>query len=185
MTSLAIAANVARPSRGTASERMKCIERVFYLIATTRMAGIPVLNRRLLVEAIGFEPLPDAPDQAGGEIGILITPWFMNLIWLPLCNEAEVSPLPVGQSVVRELGVHTFEFIGAWEAELGSYQFCSLFSPMFEFADQDSARATAMEVLRLLLGGASAYSASSPAEAAQMNRRGFLFGRLQSTWGGS
>jgi [NiFe] hydrogenase assembly HybE family chaperone len=40
-----------------------------------------------------------------------------------------------------------FEFIHAFEDELGPYRMCSLFSPVLEFADQESAEATAQAVL--------------------------------------
>ena len=37
--------------------------------------------------------------------------------------------------------------MGGDEPECGAFQFCSLFSPAFEFADQDTAEATGREIM--------------------------------------
>lgn len=83
-----------------------------------------------------------------------------------------------------------FEFIGAREATLGDYQACSLCSPMFEFADQREARATALAALDALFDPASREAApvraqaSSVATAASaetapmLSKRDFLFGAM-------
>ena len=66
--------------------RLAGLEAVFRRIATTRMRGVPVLNPALSVQAIGFgpDPLRTAPDAAPTMLGVLVTPWFMNLLRLPL-----------------------------------------------------------------------------------------------------
>ena len=64
-----------------------------------------------------------------------------------------------------------FDFIGACEDGFGAYEMCSLFSPMFEFADQAGARATAWEILGQLRRAPPAL----PPPAA--GRRAFLTGR--------
>jgi [NiFe] hydrogenase assembly HybE family chaperone len=110
------------------------------------------------VQALGFE----AHDSAA--CGILITPWFMNLVRLPLDDTVEM--LPPLQKAERDIGPRRFEFIGANEPGIGAFEASSLFSPMFEFEDQAAAAATAREVLALLR--------PSPAVP---SRRGFLFGR--------
>jgi len=43
-----------------------------------------------------------------------------------------------------------FEFIQGHGGDIGAYRSCSLFSPMFEFADQEAAEATAREILALV-----------------------------------
>lgn len=160
-------------------DRVRHLEEAFCCIAATRMADIPVVNRALSVEALGFEQCAESAGGSDGEMGILITPWFMNLIWLapygPCLGEQDASTLPVGKTCMRRFGSHDFEFIGASEPQFGPYQFCSLFSPMFEFANQASARATATEVLRLLR--ASPDAPLPPTCAPHRDRRGFLFGR--------
>jgi len=77
------------------AQRLQQLQHLFEQIASTRMAGLPILHPALRVETLGFEPLPmDALPQepaapAGLQaqpelLGILITPWFMNLLCLPL-----------------------------------------------------------------------------------------------------
>lgn len=138
----------------------------FVDVSTTRMQGVPVLNPALAVEAVDFEMIGQEPHAA---LGILITPWFMNLVWLPMQQQAT---LPVGQMALRRLGDTDFEFIGAHEPAFGDYEMCSLFSPMFEFAGQDAARATARQVLAQLRREAPPRPAAS-----SHARRAFLFGR--------
>lgn len=152
--------------------RVQTLEQVFAHIAATRMQGVPVLNGALRVQAVGFAP---QADPAGGEwlLGVLVTPWFMNLVCLPMDLAPTGETVPgVGQKTSRQIGSERFEFIGANEEGLGAFACCSLFSPMFEFADHAAAVATATEVLNLLRT-----PAPTPALPAAPSRRGFLFGR--------
>lgn len=166
--------------------RVQTLEQVFAHIAATRMQGVPVQNEALRVQAVGFAP---QADPAGGEwlLGVLVTPWFMNLVYLPLAvASAGDAVLGVGLKASRQIGRQTFEFIGAHEDGVGAFACCSLFSPMFEFADHAAAVATACEVLNLLRTPAPS-PASTPAQKptsvldgkaeAAPSRRGFLFGR--------
>ena len=146
-----------------------CAQRLaaaFRHIAATRMRGMPLLHPRLAVEAIGFQELREEGGLAAS--GILLTPWFMNLIWLPLEGQDACAPGSVRE---HRLGEDGFDFIGAREDGFGAYEMCSLFSPMFEFADQAGARATAWEILGQLRRAAPA----APPPAA--GRRAFLTGR--------
>jgi [NiFe] hydrogenase assembly HybE family chaperone len=95
----------------------------------------------------------------------------MNLLRLPLVREDDVTR--VGRSRSLTVGRERFDFIGAHEAAFGSFEACSLFSPMFDFPDQAAARLTAVAVL-------SSLRVEPPEHAArpvQPARRGFLFGR--------
>ncbi|MES2026681.1 MAG: [NiFe]-hydrogenase assembly chaperone HybE [Pseudomonadota bacterium] len=155
----------------TLNQKIASLVAAFRVVGATRMQGVPVLHPGLSVEAVAFDIVADADESAA--LGILLTPWFMNLVWLPLQEQA---PLPVGQTVVRRLGVTDFEFIGAHEPGFGAYEMCSLFSPMFEFADQAAARETAQQALELLR------TAPKPKPAAPLHgRRAFLFGRPRET----
>lgn len=143
----------------TLPDRIDALESAFRHIAATRMRGLPLLHAPLQVQAVGF-----APAGAGWALGVLVTPWFMNLLRLPLQplvalpTALPTSPAPaatpaclaIGQDGVREIGGESLHFIGAHEPRLGHYEVCSLFSPMFQFVDQAAAVATAHEVLRLL-----------------------------------
>lgn len=132
--------------------RSRALAGLFEEIAGHRMAGIPVLHPLLLVEALGFECAPVDPEAPPPEpeagLGVLITPWFMNLVCLPL--QRQDLPRQPGRKRIRRIGSSEFEFISAWDDTLGAYEACSLFSPMFAFADHAAAQATAQEVLRLL-----------------------------------
>ncbi|MBX9869326.1 MAG: [NiFe]-hydrogenase assembly chaperone HybE [Burkholderiaceae bacterium] len=153
------------------------LTQVFNVIAHTRMLGLPLLHPDLLVEAVGFEAYTDT-DGTQAALGILITPWFMNLIWLPLQGQMTT---PLGQTCERRFAGDCFEFIGAYEPTFGNYEMCSLFSPMFEFADQASAHATACEVLILLRKVSITPVAASVSGAAPLpGRRAFLLGRVRS-----
>lgn len=142
------------------------LEDAFRTIAATRMRGLPLLHDGLQVQALGFRPLPG--DEAAA-LGVLVTPWFMNLVRLPLDEAAEAAVPAVGIKREHRLGELGFEFIGAHEPTLGRFEMCSMFSPVFEFANQAGALATAREVLALIR--------PAPAAPEQPARRGFLFGR--------
>ena len=136
------------------------LEAVFSHIAATRMNGVPLVNPALAVEAIGFRRwqlgAADA-EVADGPLwlGILLTPWFMNLLLLPATADA-LPAVPPGGSVPVALPGGTLPFLAGSEDGIGAYRMCSLFSPLQQFADQASARATAVEMLRLLFPAPSA-----------------------------
>ena len=145
--------------------RVQALQQAFEHIARTRMADLPLNNLRLDVATVGFR----ADDEGGFALGMLVTPWCMNLLRLPLRDGTAV--LGVGQTGTRDIGARRFDFIGAHEPGLGGFEASSLFSPMFEFASQAAAVATAQEALKELRGISAAKPPAQPA------RRGFLFGR--------
>ncbi|WP_342952450.1 [NiFe]-hydrogenase assembly chaperone HybE [Paraburkholderia sp. JHI869] len=150
----------------------------FETVANGAMRDMPVVNRALRVEAIGFAPMPGEAGARGAWLGVLITPWSMNLLWLPGAMEDSVPcPRPGGKARLR-VGNVDFEWIGAHVQGVGAYACCSLFSPMFEFAGQESAAATAQAVLAQLRGGeggAKGDGNGDPAGIApRASRRAFL-----------
>lgn len=184
---IACTADVDSAPAAALRARVGALVGLYQMIASTRMEGIPMLNHALHVEAVGFEVLPvphdaanrnDAPALAAA-VGVLITPWFMNLVWMPLARLEQSRR--VGCKSSRHVGTETFEFIVAHEDGFGSYEACSLFSPVFEFSDHATAVATAQAVLDALRQPARAVAATV---AAPVNvvpdipaRRAFLFGR--------
>lgn len=130
---------------GNPSARLR---EVFSRIQVERMADVPLLNPALTVETVGFRLWQDS------WLGVLITPWSMNLLAL-----AGVTPFaPLGAHAVDSLTLPdgAVDFHGAFEPALGHYRQASLFSPMWQFANQDAARATAEEVMNLLFPAAPA-----------------------------
>ena len=151
---------------------------LFVTIQSMRMACVPVLNPALRVEVLGFEVMARDEDEAAVGLGILITPWFMNLVRLPLLRVADDSA--VGHKQTHAVQGQSFEFIGAHEPAIGAFAACSLFSPMFEFGDQAAARATALAVLEQLRSApqsAVAVPAATQSAEPPPARRAFLFGR--------
>lgn len=190
-------------------QRVQTLQRTFQRIAEVRMAGIPVLNRQLHVQCVGFTLDPMVPDMAWG---VLITPWFMNLIRLPLRPQG-LAHLPelCGKQQVEWQG-NTLDFIGAEESWLGEsweahYALSPLFSPMQSFESHHAALETAQAVVRMLApvepppaAAAVAERTAHPAhrampvaaltaptpnppqrDAGAPARRGFLLGRRPAT----
>ncbi len=115
-------------------------------IEQQRMAGLPLLNPALAVACCGFElqlTLQQRP------LGILITPWCMNLMLLPAAGECW-DHWPVGAKQMIDLPSGYYEIIHGDDVILGRYAACSLFSPMFEFADQAAVLTTAESILTAL-----------------------------------
>lgn len=116
------------------------LERVFKKIYQERMADLPMVNKQLDVHAIGFQP------WNGSYLGVLSTPWFMNLMLLP-GEQQDWSTLQELSKQSHILPSGRYQFIVGDEPEIGKYQMCSLFSPVFEFADD----AAAMETARIIM----------------------------------
>ena len=112
------------------------LEDAFRAVYEERMQGLPFINPALSVEAIDVSP------WNGHWLGVLITPWFMNLMLLP-DDDAAWPALRPGEKCEQSFPAGIFEFIAGHEPTLGEYLACSLFSPMFEFADHETARLTA------------------------------------------
>ncbi len=140
-----------------------------------------MVNPALEVEAVGFRPWSDH------WLGILITPWFMNLVLMPRVR-TKWRPIAERESRHYVFPAGVFEFIGARDPALGDYQACSLFSPMFEFANHQGAHDTAVAALDALFDPASReageVSATRPSAGAgtvataprAVSKRDFLFG---------
>jgi [NiFe] hydrogenase assembly HybE family chaperone len=135
---------VSEPLRRHELDPSPLLEAAFRRIHRECMADVPIINPALEVEAVGFI------QHEGHWLGVLIAPWFMNLLRVP-------GPLAAWTSVrgetrhFRALPSGTYAFLGSEEPEVGEFQTCSLISPMGQFADQQSARATAQAVLAMLL----------------------------------
>lgn len=119
------------------------LEAAFRRIQAETMADVPILNPALQVEAVGFARWREH------WLGIVITPWFMNLVLVPGAAESWQSVSP-GQRLFRKFPSGDFAFLGSDEPEVGEFQSCSLFSPMAQFADQAGACEVALAALEAL-----------------------------------
>ena len=120
------------------------LQAVFANIAATRMADVPILNLALRVEAVGFR------EWEGRWIGVLVTPWTINLVLLP-GQDAPLEPLLLDQKQVWAFPSGTYEFMGLNEPALGPCHICPLISPVTDFATHDEALAVAHEIAASLL----------------------------------
>lgn len=148
------------------------VERVYRHIERERMADLPILNPALSVEAIGFR------DWQGYWLGVLITPWCMNLMLMPLDPENGEARTAGSQRLLGFPGGE-FEFIAGHDDDLGPLEFCSLYSPVNEFIDQAAAVATAEAAINLLFDAALQSvdpDAPAPPSQRQVSRRDLLRG---------
>ena len=120
------------------------IEQVFNRIYHENMKDVPVINEKLEVTVVGLQQWQDF------YLGVLITPWFMNIIILPYQIDMwdDLSELSK-ETYIFPSG--RYSFITGRDKELATYQMCSLFSPMFEFADNVAALDTATVVIKELM----------------------------------
>jgi [NiFe] hydrogenase assembly HybE family chaperone len=154
--------NSACNDSGRAADEL-ALEQVFERVRTERMAGLPLLNEQLRVEALGFR------DWQAVRVGALVTPWSINLVILA----GPDAPLPAaraGDSRTWAFPSGDYAFNAAEDPTLGSYAQCSLFSPAFEFASHDDAVAAARAALEAL------FAVPPPPQPARLSRRGLLLG---------
>lgn len=148
----------------------------------TRMQGLGFVNAALRIEAVDFGP------WEGHWLGVMVTPWAMNLMLLPR-DHAAWQPLRPGDKRHYEFPAGDYEFIGARDPVFGEYHMCSLFSPVLQFTDHDTARIAAKVARRALLDARTAdydeaaveaavetEAAAPPRKAAPLSRRDLLRG---------
>lgn len=108
-----------------------------------KMRDVPMVNKTLSVEAVGFRV------HDGRPLGVLISPWFMNLVMLPAEAE-DWSGLVPGAKELIAFPSGVYEFIHNTREMIGGYKACSLFSPMGDFSSQMQAQEVAREVMTAL-----------------------------------
>lgn len=105
-----------------------------------KMRDVPIVNKLLHVQAVGFM------EYEGRPLGVLISPWFMNLLQLPTEGE-DWSGLIAGEKEIISFPSGDYEFIHNTREQTGGYKACSLFSPMGEFKTQAQAVDVAKAVM--------------------------------------
>jgi [NiFe] hydrogenase assembly HybE family chaperone len=110
-----------------------------------KMRDVPLVNKALRVEAVGFRA------YEGHILGVLVSPWFMNLVLLP--DGQDWSHLTPGAKEIVGFPSGEYEFIHNVREMTGGYKACSLFSPMHEFTRQKDATDVARAVMAALFDG--------------------------------
>ncbi|WP_027515995.1 [NiFe]-hydrogenase assembly chaperone HybE [Bradyrhizobium sp. WSM1417] len=144
-------------------------------IGERAMRDLPIYNDALGVEAVGFRPFN------GTIVGIMVTPWFLNVA-MPA---GAVTSATSGATVRMRFPAGDIEFTLSEVARIGRIASCSLFSPMFQVADMDAARATAEAALAELMLPADSEETVRRREPATspIDRRNFLRGALTERLG--
>ena len=122
------------------AQRTEALAADFREIWHSGMRDMPFVNTALHVEAVGFVA------HEGRPLGVLLAPWFMNLVLLPAEGE-NWSDLVPGTTEVIAFPSGAYEFIHNVRPLVGGYKACSLFSPMTDFASQ----LQAVEVARAVM----------------------------------
>jgi len=138
----------ADPAAGAMVAAVRGLEAAFREIHNAKMRDVPFSNKALSVEAVGFRP------WEGRYLGVLVAPWFMNLVLLPGPG-ADWSDLRTGEKELVAFPSGLYEFIHTNRPGLGGYKGCSLFSPMAEFASQLKATEVARAVMAALFDPAN------------------------------
>jgi [NiFe] hydrogenase assembly HybE family chaperone len=134
-----------------------------YRAVSTRMRELPVFNEHLDIRVVGLHRCEQ------GLLGVIVTPWCMNLTLLPT-HDAAARVEGTKRELVFPSGSYTF--IAGQLAGIGPLESCSLFSPMDEFDDPEVAQQVAGHVLEELLREPATDNAATPA----ISRRNFLRG---------
>lgn len=135
------------------------------------MRDMPVCNTALDIEAIGFRLFGERA------VGVVVTPWFMNVVAVNCGKNASDSPANCGRPASIWLPAGDVEFVGGWLDSFGLFHSCSLFSPMFDFPDMTAARQVAEEAIAALFNPLL-FNEESATKANEVDRRALLRGRL-------
>lgn len=124
-------------------KRIRQLVQRFTHIGETAMRDLPIYNHALQVEAIGFEA------TKAGWLGVLITPWFINVMLLS--EQKQKAKVPLGEKVTHKLPSGEHEFSVGEDDELGHYDFLTLASPTLRYKSHQAAHDAAQKALNKLL----------------------------------
>lgn len=86
-------------------ERFRCID--------AAMRALPLYNAKVAIEAIGFRPFGD--DTL---LGVVLTPWFMNVMTLPV-EPAPIDMAEIGKTIFIELPAGKRAFVVGGDEVIG------------------------------------------------------------------
>lgn len=117
---------------------------LFKRIEQEDMQGIPLMNEQLQVEVISAQEWRD------GYLAVLVTPWFMNLIYWGAEDQDRFDSL-IGKKNRHEFPARDLQLTVNEVDGLGVFQSLPICSPMFQFKNQDAARLMAATYLLKLM----------------------------------
>lgn len=126
----------------TAAELVRHFEQIY----VEHMRDLPIVNPSVKVEAVGFQ------GYEGHELGVLITPWFMNLVLLPAGDAWQASGQ--GETSTVQFPSGPIEFTVSRDGVLGTYLTAVLFRSVADIPDHQTAREIAREVMKNLFATA-------------------------------
>jgi [NiFe] hydrogenase assembly HybE family chaperone len=141
------------------------LEAVYRDTVQVRMQELPVYNPALRVEARGFKV------RDGHCSGVLITPWCMNLLLLPVGGDSWAGLTP-GAQVEVAFPSGTYRLTLSLPAGTAPHLSLTLFTTVLDFADQETAQQVADEVLKRLYQAEAAGESADPVSA-ELDRAGF------------
>ncbi|HEY5762446.1 MAG TPA: [NiFe]-hydrogenase assembly chaperone HybE [Rhodocyclaceae bacterium] len=160
----AIVPRAPEPAQPFKDDPGEIVRAHFQLVWETAMHDMPFVNPALTVEVGGFQRVD------GDWIGVVITPWFINLFLLP-GGGSLWADWPSGEQRSVELPVGVMDFIadnpGA-EAILPAYQYCPLVAPVQSVADQTAARDIAAAAMETVLAPPPATEATPEGAASEV-----------------
>lgn len=143
----AVLAAAPVPAKALTDHPGALIESFYDRVWREQMIDLPFVNHALHVEAVGFRQVD------GDWVGVLITPWFINLFLLP-GGGTLWQDLPSGEQRGVGFPAGRLDFIADNnpdpEASVAAYQYCPLIHPVQHLADQATAREAAVAALDAL-----------------------------------
>ncbi len=118
---------------------------VFENIHANEMAGLPLLNPKIDVEALEFQ------EFEGRTIGIIITPWLMSLIMLPSEQLGDDwTKYEIGHQHIHTFPSGDYKFLANHFDGIGVCQLHAIHSPMSGFFSHEHAIAAARQFMSKL-----------------------------------
>lgn len=156
---------------GGIDERVAALVALYRRVGETDMAGVPICNPALAVEAVGFRPF------GPGWLGAVVAPWFLNAVLIPADSRHWASLLD-GDRIVLALPAGDHAFTAARLDGLGTLTVIPLVSAMNVFGSHAEAVAAArFAVDRLMTPPSATTEGPPPAPRAETVSRRALFGR--------
>ena len=131
------------------------------------MKDMPICNPALNVACVGFRPFGDF------NLGIVLTPWFMNICASPRAGAPKVEDRP-GATRGLLLPSGAVDFLATDLDGFDRLLFASLFSPMQDFVDHAAALATAEAAMDALMQPPQSAPEKPKKETVAMDRRAFF-----------